>query len=420
MHDDTKKLNLQDTGLHFRPDTTKVIPRFMQLGNSNRERSVFGRICTIPEQQVDELLREITDLFAARHRDSRGVFREHYDRVKVYANGSVSPQRQLLIGAYFTMEYSIEAAALFNPSIVPHPDQRGVGAGGLRVILSLRAVGEGHISSILFKCGIVGPDGDVTVDEDGRFFESGAVTPGTGTAYELSFDRDLPLSSRVIFPATEDERQGIEDARFVQFNGETTRYYATVTAWNGSGIVQKLIETDDFEQFRVIRLNGACAGNKGMALFPEKIDGRYAMISRHDNENLFIAFSDDVYTWEEPRLLLKPEEPWELTQIGNCGSPVKTDRGWLLLTHGVGPVRRYCMGAVLLDLIDPSRVIATLPTPLLCPSEDGRNGYVPNVVYSCGAIVHQGMLIVPYAVSDSSSRIFKVNLDELIDHMEQM
>ncbi|MEE8441078.1 MAG: glycosidase [Spirochaetia bacterium] len=286
--------------------------------------------------------------------------------------------------------------------------------------MSLRAVGEGHISSILFRCGVVGPDGEVTVDKDGEFFESGTVTRSTGTAYELSFDRKLPLSGRVIFPATEDERLGIEDARFVQFNGETTRYCATVTACNSSGIVQKLIETDDFEQFRVTRLTGVCAGNKGMALFPEKIDERYAMISRHDNESLFIAFSDEIYTWENPKLLMEPKEPWELTQIGNCGSPVKTDRGRLLLTHGVGPVRRYCMGAVLLDLSDPSRVIAALPTPLLCPSEDGRNGYVPNVVYSCGALVHSGSLIVPYAVSDSSSRIYTVNLNELIDRMEPM
>ncbi len=246
------------------------------------------------------------------------------------------------------------------------------------------------------------------------------MTRSTGTAYELFFDRDLPLSSRVIFPAADDERLGIEDARFVQFNGETTRYYATVTAANRFGIVQKLIETDDFEQFRVIKLSGACAANKGMALFPERIGGRYAMVSRHDNESLFIAFSDDVHVWDNSKLLMKPERPWELIQIGNCGSPIRTDHGWLLLTHGVGPVRRYCMGAVLLDLTDPTRVIATLPLPLLCPSEDGRNGYVPNVVYSCGALVHNGMLVVPYAVSDSSSRIFTVHLDELINRMESM
>ncbi|MBW8003991.1 MAG: glycosidase, partial [Planctomycetes bacterium] len=197
-------------------------------------------------------------------------------------------------------------------------------------------------------------------------------------------------------------------------------YYATCTAYNGSDILPKLIETDDFKKFRITLLKGSCAKNKGMALFPEKVNGRYAMISRHDNENLFIVHSDDIYTWENPKLLVTPKETWELTQIGNCGSPIKTDHGWLLLTHGVGAVRRYCMGAILLDLVNPSRVIGTLRTPLICPEEGGRNGYVPNVIYSCGALIHQDRLIIPYAVSDTSSKIFAVNHDELIGSMDRV
>ncbi len=420
MYNSREKLNLEDGGLLFLPDSSRIITRFFYLRNSVREENIIRRVCSIPEKRVKELLEGTVNLFSGRHRDIRKVFREHFNRVKARTEKALSPEQELLIGAYFTMEYSIESAALFNPSIVPHPDQSELSPGEMRMIMSFRAVGEGHISSIIFKTGTIGRNGEMKIEENGGFLEKGVPSRMSSCDYELNFDRDIPLSGRVIFPVMEDESRGLEDARFVRFTGNGRSYYATCTANNGSDIFPKLIETDDFKKFRITLLKGSCAKNKGMALFPEKVNGRYAMISRHDDENLFIIYSDDIYTWENPKLLVTPKETWELAQIGNCGSPIKTDHGWLLLTHGVGAVRRYCMGAILLDLVNPSRVIGTLRTPLICPEEGGRNGYVPNVIYSCGALIHQDRLIIPYAVSDTSSKVFAVSHDELIGSMERV
>jgi predicted GH43/DUF377 family glycosyl hydrolase len=404
------------------------------------------------------------------------------------ANAVISEQRRLLIGSYFLSEYSLESAALFSPSMVEHPDQTGVPAGAVRFVISLRATGEGHISSITFRSGIIHRDLRIEVDPacnllteprqiantiyEGPLFKrklwelgvesgfSGRVLERLGDSfsqsalrdalaaelensgqshgeagdnqvlassiwmlarsnYEVQFEPEQDLSERIIFPSTPSQRNGIEDARFVRFqhdNGEHI-YFATFTAYDGRVIVPELLETSDFLRFRFISLNGSQAENKGMALFPRKVHGAYAMISRQDNENIFLMRSDNVHFWNERRLLLKPEFPWELVQIGNCGSPIETKEGWLVLSHGVGPMRQYCIGAFLLDLEEPSKVLGRLREPIMTPEPSEREGYVPNVVYSCGAMLHQGQLIIPYGLADLATGFATVALDDVLAAM---
>jgi predicted GH43/DUF377 family glycosyl hydrolase len=332
-------------------------------------------------------------------------------------------QRQL-IGAYFLHEYSFEGAALFNPSIVSHPDQSGAPEGGLRFILSLRAVGEGHVSSLTFRAGSIAANGDVAVDPTSRI----ATTPSvqiskfgsTGNQVALTFTPRSDISERVVFPITKAHWHGIEDARFVEFNDDGKRtFYATYTAYSGDAIRSELLETTDFINFRLLPLSGTAAQNKGMALFPRKINGKFAMIARQDNENLYLVYSDDLYSWNGGTAILKPEFPWEFVQIGNCGSPIELDEGWLLLIHGVGPVRKYSIGAVLLDKSDPSKVMARSREPVVRPEPSEREGYVPNVVYTCGALRHNGRIILPYAVSDTFSNFATLKISALIQAMTQ-
>jgi predicted GH43/DUF377 family glycosyl hydrolase len=391
-----------------------------------------------------------------------------------------------LIGSYFLAEYSLESAALFNPSIVPHPDQTDVAAGAIRFILSLRATGEGHISSITFRTGIIHPDlrievmpttgflteprqipnplyekalfgrklselglaGEFTrrvmhklrnrfaLDElraelqaeqfllpDGMTQEDQAASQGiwmlARSNYEVQFQPEQQLCERIIFPATPSQRNGIEDARFVCFRNEdgTPTYYATFTAYDGRVVVPELVETSDFLLFRFRTLNGPAAENKGMALFPRKIGGLYAMLSRQDNENIYLMFSDNIHFWNERSVLLKPAFPWELVQLGNCGSPIETDAGWLVLSHGVGPMRQYSIGAFLLDRDDPSKVIGRLREPLLRANENEREGYVPNVVYTCGALLRNGHLIIPYGLADHATGFATVPLADVLAAM---
>jgi predicted GH43/DUF377 family glycosyl hydrolase len=426
--------------------------------------------------------------FGGRHRDVEGAFADRFEQIRHFlpARMKPSPSQRLLIGSYFCCEYSLEAAALFNPSVVPHPDQQGVPNGSLRFIMSLRATGEGHISSIEFRSGLIDGRGGVMLDKPAPFvtlprveadpsydravFESimrqdGHLSPAITqimrplaarftrsqlrsriarfrTAnkrssvkqarslqqaeellelnYSISFAKDQPLSERAMFPVSSFESNGIEDARFVRFldeDGKAT-FHATYTAYNGRAIRPLLIETVDFLRFNIRSMSGDAARNKGMALFPRKVRGRFAMISRQDAESLYIVYSDHVHLWDGPRTLLKPTFPWEFTQIGNCGSPIETEAGWLLLTHGVGPMRKYCIGAVLLDKENPSRVIRRLRSPLISPDATEREGYVPNVVYTCGALVHSGWLLLPYAMSDYATRIATVSIGELLQKME--
>lgn len=399
----------------------------------------------------------------------------------------LSEARRLVIGSYFTHEYSLEAAALFNPSIVPHPNQADLPPGATRFVLSLRATGEGHISSITFRTGVIDVSHQITLNTPTRFVteprpvldavfsktlfarqlaELGyageftrrtlagldeafcladlraavalvqnqlaptdpANAQTTSTAilhhalsnYEVRFPADQPMSERVIFPRSPTQSNGIEDARFVHFQNDdgSRTYFATYTAYDGRATHPQLLSTDDFLHFKFITLSGAVIQNKGMALFPRKVGGRYVMLSRQDNENIFVMFSDDLHFWRTATLLLKPTYPWEFVQLGNCGSPLETERGWLVLTHGVGAMRKYSIGAVLLDLEDPTKVIGRLREPLITPAEDEREGYVPNVVYSCGALLHGHELIIPYAVSDCATRFATVSVDSVLAAME--
>ena len=366
-------------------------------------------------------LRDVLDNFEGRHRNLLQIFETRADQMEdaLDPHAKLDQTQRRLIGSYFLNEYSFEASALFNPSIVRHPDQSGLSDNSCRFILSLRAVGEGHISSLTFRSGIIAGDGSIKIDATARMASFPKIRSRNAGRYgeevEVVFPPEEELSERVIFPITESQVNGIEDARFVEFiddNGEHT-YYATYTAYSGRAIRSELIETKDFLSFKMTPLGGTAAHNKGMALFPRKIDGRYAMIGRQDNENLYLIYSDDLYTWNGGRPFLQPIHPWEFVQIGNCGSPIELDEGWLLLTHGVGPVRKYSIGAVLLDKADPSKVLARSREPLLRPEPGEREGYVPNVVYTCGFMRHRDHIILPYAVSDTFSNFATMRISDL-------
>jgi predicted GH43/DUF377 family glycosyl hydrolase len=413
------------------PDVRKVIPRFFNTGNE-RSLTLINRVLQMPNIEANNVLLQVYNEFSNRYKDIGAIFDKHFELIKHLLPhekfNTVSKEKKLLIGSYFTLEYSLEHAALFNPSVVEDPDQFGAAAGEKNVIISFRATGEGHISSLLFKRGKLDKDAMIHFEPSGRYMIEGQVTQQNrklkfdtlsmvNISYDLHFSADTLLSERVIFPVTFTEKNGIEDARFVKFTGEdgSTTYIATYTAYDGSSISPHLIETTDFLHFKMSPLHGKAAINKNLAIFPRKVNGQYAMLSRIDGINNYIMFSDDLYWWDSATLLQEPVYPWEFVQIGNGGSPIETERGWLLITHGVGPMRKYCLGASLLDLNDPSRELGRLKEPLLMPEEDERYGYVPNVVYSCGAIIHNNKLFIPYAVSDYATSFITIVLNELLD-----
>jgi predicted GH43/DUF377 family glycosyl hydrolase len=471
-------------------DTSRVITRLHLPHETHRIPKIIQRVADLPERIAENLLEKIVLDFSERHKDIRHVFERHLDEVSDFVprDTVLSETKKALIGAYFTMEYSIESAALFNPSIIRHPDQSHPDKDSLRFIMSLRAIGEGHVSSIVFRSGILDEHNTFLFDPVSNYVETPDVhlnqvydrhlfklklnemeacnevtahmldqLPEKFTYYELkesiaaldakpifseahqnetfeimfwlassnyeiNFRPDHKISERVIFPVSKNESSGIEDARFVQFfddNGEII-YYATYTAYNSFKILPQLIETNDFIKFKIITLNGKAVKNKGMALFPRKIDGCYVMLSRQDGENNHIMFSDNIHFWQESEIIQEPTRPWEFIQIGNCGSPLETDEGWIVLTHGVGPMRQYCIGAMLLDLENPAKIIARLEEPLFAPHEKEREGYVPNVVYTCGAIIHNGDLVIPYGMSDITSGIATVGVRELIECMHTL
>jgi predicted GH43/DUF377 family glycosyl hydrolase len=424
---------LNRQALYLRPDPTRVIvrpfkpatePRDLNPTDKTRANHIVDRVLALDPEAAANQLADVLVNFLGRHRNLLETFEARADEMEeaLTAHGSFSTIQRQLIGAYFLNEYSFEASALFNPSIVPHPDQSGGPKGALRFILSLRAVGEGHVSSLTFRAGTIAADGSLAVDPTARLASSpriGSRTPGPiGDAVEVIFEPNEDISERIIFPVTEAQSHGIEDARFVQFrDGGRKTYYATYTAYSGAAIRSELIETSDFMSFRMTPLQGAAARNKGMALFPRMISGKYAMIARQDNENLYLIYSSDLYRWDGGHAILKPEFPWEFVQIGNCGSPIELDEGWLLLTHGVGPVRKYSIGAALLDKNDPSKVLARCREPLLRPEPSEREGYVPNVVYTCGAMRHNDEIILPYAVSDSFSNFATIKISSLMQAM---
>lgn len=480
-------LTVNRTPVRLNADSKRVIARSFIPAGEGRVNAILNRVLSLKKKDAAVVLDRVLSRYSSRHKDISNVFERHYGTVSGQLNGRTpgSHERRWLIGAYFTSEYSLESVALFNPSMVPHPDQNGVAAGQVRFLMSLRACGEGHISSIEFRSGTIGPDQDISIDaipphaapghpvdehvhDKVRFFlklnEMGAYRPladrvlaelpddftideletALGAAlkkcrdldgfhqmaeamlwlahssYHIEFPEDSDLSERVIFPVTENESRGIEDARFVRFVGPEGHlgYYATCTAYNGVRSLPQLIETTDFLYFRISPLNGRCAANKGMALFPRKIADRYVMVSRIDGENLWVLRSDDIHFWNEAQKIQSPTHTWEFVQIGNCGSPIETEDGWLLLTHGVGPMREYWIGALLLDLEDPSKVIGHMKDPILVPTEEERDGYVPNVVYSCGAMVHEDTLFIPYGICDTATGIATVSLSELLSQLK--
>lgn len=466
------------------PESSRVIIRPFIPDNSQRITTIIGRALSMSEEDVLRDLAAVRQEFESRHLDLESLWLANYRKVlsHIFTQRPLSRARQLLIGALFSGEYALESAALFNPSIVPHPDQSGMEKGALRFILSLRATGEGHISSIEFRSGILTANGEIRLDPVSRFVTMPEIVPNPSyqkrpftiklqemgfenshadtvlealpesftrsdldksvhrvrqetlpvtrdlhrtleciqwladSNYELQFSPELSMSERIIFPVSPNESNGIEDARFVRFleSDGSAQYYATYTAYNGRAILPQLIETQDFLHFRILTLNGSGVKNKGMALFPRRIDGHYAMLARQDDENLFLMFSDNPHYWSDPQVILRPAEIWESVKVGNCGSPIETEAGWLVITHGVGPMRKYCIGAVLLDLKDPTRVIGRLQEPLLKPEGTEREGYVPNVVYSCGSMLHGRELVLPYAMSDKASVLARVSLDELL------
>lgn len=469
------------------PDASRTVSRLFVPGQEtlirgdSRAKAVIDRVLAMSEDEVDRTLARTTARFAGRYRDLGSALERNFGLVahRLDAATRVGIARRHLIGAYFTHQYALEAAALFNPSIVPHPDQAGCSSGELRFIMSLRAVGEGHLSSIEFRTGTISGESGIRIDESGPFPGTGHSRPGAcdrgvlqeklaelghqgedaqflwsllppvftpaeletaigelsrqratradpaalieqvrsaaTSSYEVEFGSELALSERVLWPGGAAESHGMEDARFVRFaDGENLTYYATYTAFDGSGVASHLLETTDFRTFTASPLAGPATRNKGMALFPRRIRGRYVAMSRWDRESNAIAYSGDRYRWGRAVTLQKPARPWELIQLGNCGSPIETPAGWLVFTHGVGPMREYAIGAVLLHLDEPERLIAALPEPLLMPDESERDGYVPDVVYSCGSLLHGGTVVLPYGCSDSSVRIATIDLAQLL------
>ena len=419
--------------LYLRPDPARVVvrpfkpatePRDLNPTDKMRANHIVDRVLRLDVDAAEQQLHEVLENFDGRHRNLLDIFEARADEMEeaLEPHAGLNKTQRRLIGAYFLNEYSFEASALFNPSIVRHPDQSGLPASSCRFVLSLRAVGEGHISSLTFRSGAIDADGNVTIDPTARLASVPKVRARTsgpnGDYVEVVFQPDHELSERVIFPITDSQSNGIEDARFVEFNDAGKRtYYATYTAYSGRAIRSELLETTDFQSFRMTPLGGTASRNKGMALFPRKIDGRYAMIGRQDNENLYLIYSDDLYTWDGGQSFLQPKYPWEFVQIGNCGSPIELDDCWLLLTHGVGPVRKYSIGAVLLDKKDPSKVLARSLEPLVRPEATEREGYVPNVVYTCGAMRHGDQIILPYAVSDTFSNFATIKIAALMQYV---
>jgi len=483
-------INRKDT--KFLPDPSRVIGRFCYFSNE-RGKNIILSVLAMSDSEVFNALNQVLRRYSRRHRNISKLFETHFIKLAgLFKELGIKPakinqSRKALIGSYFTMEFSIESAAFFNPSIVEDPDQSGAGFSEKRVILSFRATGEGHISSIVFRSGIIDNNNNLIVEPVGEMLaeaerikrhiynkksfikkldemrdfdnklspvfvleklgdrftygelkraveetrKTHKLTPGkeliinqmvwlARSHYEIEFSLDSAISERVIFPISYTERNGIEDARFVRFTDEHNEviYYATYTAYDGMSILPKLLSTSDFYKFKGMPIHGELAQNKGMALFPRKINGKYAILCRIDGINNYLAFSDNINVWREAKLLQTPKYSWELVQVGNCGSPIETEEGWLVITHGVGPMREYVLGASLFELNNPQNEIGRLKTPLLASNSIEREGYVPNVVYSCGSIIHNKHLILPYAMSDYASTYATIDLNELLTELK--
>jgi len=468
---DQGPLEVRRLPIRLSADARLTITRLFWAG-PERARKVISRVAALDEVEVSQLLVATRDAFAHLRLNLEDIFLSHYQQVmrRLEMDNHAPEERKLLIGAYFTLEYAFASAALFNPSMTPAVDQEGVEPGSLRFSMSLRAVGEGHLSSIIFRRGIIDEIGNITLEAAGPCHEPTRMAENddfkkakfrarraaqvvrdevvegvlgelddsftlqdvlrapysdhephgvewlTSCNYDIETSPGGNITELVLFPISEAESQGMEDMRLVRFTDDdgSQRYYGTYTAYNGRQVLPHLVEMPRPGIARIRMLHGRCAKNKGLALFPRRVQGQFMMSGRIDGENLYILKSHSVRVWDEAVLVQEPQFPWEFMQIGNCGSPIETEAGWLLLTHGVGPMRHYCIGAMLLDLNDPTKLIGRLERPLLMPEADERSGYVPNVVYSCGALVHNGILVIPYGISDAASGFATVSLDNLL------
>ncbi len=476
-------MKIKRSNIQIKANPKRVIINFLDLGvntnNTSRINRLLDSILSIPENELYTIYEDIKKNFEFRHRNFEYYLKLNFKKVqpKLPSDMVISKIRSLVIGAYFSKEYSIQSAALFNPSMVLHPNQSDLKEGEKRFVISLRSVGEGHISSIEFRSGIVDVEGNITLDKEtgytscseknlNKVYKKKNILKNTAilknfnqtilenfkdnftyddylekdksntfstfdkvtqqqlfhildTNYDVQTDGNAPICERVIFPNATGESMGMEDVRFVAFfeNGKT-QYIGTYTAYDGHKISPQLIITEDFVHFKARSMYGTAVSDKGMALFPEKINGKYVMIGRQGGENITIMYSDDLFIWDDYKVIMTPQDIWGYVQLGNSGSPLKTKHGWLLITHAVGPIRKYVLGAILLDLDDPSKIIKKLNKPLLSPNEEEREGYVPNVVYSCGSMIHEGNLIMPYAMSDSASTFAAINIEDIIDEMD--
>lgn len=471
----------------IKPNISRVLLRPFRPGSEERITKIFSRVLLLSENEADKILEDVLHEFASRHFNYEKKLLDRYEEFKHFSpiDDEPSEKRKLLIGSYFLSEYALESAAIFNPSMVLHPDQSDLPEGSSRYVISLRSTGEGHISSISFRGCVIDKNGEISITPVSKIvqcyepvshqyyyketfsmklFELG-ITGDFSTNvmnnlgekfsckeldeainaqilkrrgshahdkakaeeicvlarsnFRVTFDPSLKLSEKVIFPHSPSQRKGIEDARFTRFVNDdgSIQYYATFTAYDGSIMLPQMLETSDFQDFHIMTLNGKVVQNKGMGLFPRKLNGKYYMLSRQDNENIFLMSSDNIHFWHETIRISQPSYPWQFVQLGNCGPPIETEEGWLVLSHGVGPMRKYCIGAFLLDLEDPSQIIGRLKTPLIKPLDDEREGYVPNVVYSCGGVIHNEFLFLPYAYSDYGSRFVRINLKDLLKNI---
>lgn len=415
----------------LRPDPSRTVVRPFEPGypkgydqGVSRTHEIIDRIVALDEEELARQLEGVTASLDENHRDVNTMLRRRFGDVadKIDNADCITDQQQRLIGAYFSQEYAYEAAALFNPSVVAHPDQSDLTEGAVRIVVALRGIGEGHVSSVTFRTGIWTPDVSLQIDPASPASVSPIIEKlnENGNVVRLNCAGSRTLSETVLFPVLPSQRQGIEDVRLVRFQDEdgSVVYHGTYTAFSGAEARSELLTSADFYSFEMRPLIGDVASTKGMALFPRRIDGSYVMLGRQDNKNIWLNRSNELLHWQGGVKLVSPRYPWEFVQMGNCGSPIELDEGWLVMTHGVGTVRNYCIGACLLDKRDPSKLLARTPRPVLAPSPHERDGYVPNVVYSCGALVGDRQMLLPYAVADSFTAFATLSVDDLLRVME--
>ncbi|WP_231639233.1 glycoside hydrolase family 130 protein [Sphingomonas profundi] len=422
------------SGVLLRPDPARTVirpfsfedPDAFKVEGHPRPQRVVDRIRGLEGDWLDLMYSGTVAALTERHRDPEAVLMRRFEEINASAvdTSGVCEKQALLIGAYFSEEYSFEAAALFNPSMVPHPDQSGVADGRVRFVMSLRCIGEGHVSSLTFRTGTWGADTEIELDPLSDWAVAPRIDPkdpqDDEVTVHLHCGGSQAISETVIYPLIPSQHQGIEDVRLVRFVEDDGGivYYGTYTAFSGSSVRQEMLRTTDFINFDMKAVSGSVSSSKGLALFPRRIDGRYMALGRQDSENLWLLSSDDLYHWDGGTKIVTPKWPWEFVQIGNCGSPMELDEGWLVLTHGVGTVRTYCIGACLLDKADPSKLLARTEIPLMRPRPDQRDGYVPNVVYSCGAMVHNRTLLLPYGVADDFTAFATAPIDDVLAAMD--